>query len=285
MEYVTFGKTGVLVSRLGFGGAPAGLKNYVREYDPSDNAQRQEQIAAIHKAVECGVTYFDTAPGYGNGISEEIFGEALEPYGDKIFCATKYSIWRGGPVRKSVEQSCRRMRRDTIDLLQIHGTSYNEKHADDIFRPGGILDQMEECREERLIRYIGFTSEDNNDILYRCIRSGRFDMMQVCYNFLNQHPYDPSRPFGSLFEAEERDMGIATMRVPTSGIFQQWIQTVNPENRFNYSPALIQFVLSNPLIDVALIGMRTVDRVIENAAIVNDTDGRISIDSLFRHYP
>ena len=116
------------------------------------------------------------------------------------------------------------------------------------------------------------------------MQSGRFDAVQMCYNFIFQHGFDPSRPFGSLHEAEKRGLGTVTMRSPTSGTFQKWIQMVNPANTFDYTRALIQFVLSNPLVDVALIGMSTARRVIENVDIVNDTGGRIDLDKVHTRY-
>ena len=59
---------------------------------------------------------------------------------------------------------------------------------------------------------------------------------------------------------------------------------VNPENTFDYSRALIQFVFSNPMVDVALIGMRSAKRVMQNVEICNDLDGRISLDELHTRY-
>jgi hypothetical protein len=79
-------------------------------------------------------------------------------------------------------------------------------------------------------------------------------------------------------------MGIVTMRTATSGMLQKWIQQVNPANTFDYTPALVQFVLSNPLVDVALVGMRTVAEVEKNAAICNDTAGRIDMDKHHEKY-
>jgi len=122
------------------------------------------------------------------------------------------------------------------------------------------------------------------DSVYRFIRSGSFDTVQLCYNFIFQHPYETSRPFGTLYEAEDAGLGIVTMRGPTSGTFQRWIQRVNPANTFDYTPALIQFVLSNPLVDVALVGMRTPAIVRANAAIVDDVDGRIDIAAVQERY-
>ena len=286
MEYATFGKTGRKVSRLGFGGAPAGLKNYLREFDPQDQADRRKIIDAIHKALELGVNYFDTAPGYGSGQSEELFGEALEGINpDEIFIATKVGFSKEkGWVQKSLEASLKRLRRSYIDLIQIHGNSYDNERTQHILKDGSFLDEMREAKRQGLVKHIGFTSEDNNKGMYDLIECSGFDMMQICYNLFFQHPYDPNRPFGSLFEAEKAGMGISAMRPTTSGLFQKWMGMVHPENAFDYTRALIQFAFSNPLVDVVLIGMRSAERVLQNVEICNDTSGRIDIGQLFKYY-
>lgn len=284
MEYAVLGRTGERVSRIGFGGATAGLKDYLREYDPDRDEAQRTIVAAVEKALELGITYFDTAPAYGAGRSERLIGEGLASAGDDVFVATKVGLKDAEDVRASVEGSLRRLRRDQIDLLQIHGLSYSEEQTEQIMKPGGMLDQMVELKEEGLIRFIGFTSEDNNPPVYRFIEDGRFDMMQVCYNLLFQHPYVPSRPFGSFYEAEAQDMGIVVMRTMTSGSFQKWVQMVNPANEFDYNAALIQFVLSNPLVDVALIGMRSPERVIQDVEICENEEGRVDIDELYHWY-
>ena len=281
MEYTTLGRTGQKVSRLGFGGATAGLKNYLEVYDPQNAEQRNGVIAAILKALELGITYFDTAPGYGLGASEAMFGEALEGKENDIFLATKVPRQTDN-VRESIEQSLKRLRRNSVDLVQIHGSSYTPELTDKIL--GNMIDELDALRDEGLLKYIGFTTEDTNDAVHHFIRSNRFDVMQICYNFIYQHPYEPSRPFGSILEADKQKMGVVTMRSMTSGILQNWINMVNPNNTFDYSPALLQFVLSNPLVDVALVGMRDVEIVEKNVAIVEDVAGRISLDELHKRY-
>jgi predicted aldo/keto reductase-like oxidoreductase len=214
-----------------------------------------------------------------------MFGEGLKGVNpEEIFLATKLAAHTKDEAYKSVEESLKCLKRDYVDLIQIHGSSYTAEETDAILGPGGILEAMEDMKRQGLVRYIGFTSEDNNDSMYRLIKRGRFDSVQMCYNFIFQHGYEPSRPFGSLLEAEKYQLGIATMRAPTSGTFQRWIQMVNPANTFDYTRALIQFVLSNPYVDVALIGMRTKERVIENVNIVNDTEGRINLDDVHKRY-
>lgn len=283
METVELGKTGVMVSRLGFGGAPVGLTNYLEPYDPTAGVQRQQVIMAIQRAVELGVSYFDTAPAYGKGEGETIYGEALAGVAKPVFIATKI-VPSEANVRRSVEASLKRLRRDRLDLLQIHGNSYDHATTDRLLAPGGLVEQMVQLKQEGLVRFLGFTSEDNNAAIYRLMETGLFDAMQICYNLLFQHPVDWARPFGSMVEAEARGMGIITMRAMTAGIFQKWVQQVNPENRFDYAPALLQFVLSNPLVDVALVGMRTVEMVEANVRICEDLDGRIDLAALHEKF-
>ncbi len=288
MEYTILGKTGLTVSRIGYGGATAGLKNYLEAYDPTNEDDRKSIYTSIETALSVGINYYDTAPAYGNGQSEQLLGEALrgvkESGAHPLFIATKIGYNQRGKLRESIENSLKLLHRDSIQLLQIHGDSITMQQADDILRDGGMAEEMHRLKEEGLVQHIGFTSEDNNDTVFRFIRSGVFDTMQICYNFLFQHPYEPSRPFGSLLEADQAGMGIVTMRTPTSGTFQRWVQMVNPDNTFDYTPALIQFVLSNPYVDVALLGMRDAKIVLSNASIVDDLAGRISLHDVHNRY-
>ena len=89
---------------------------------------------------------------------------------------------------------------------------------------------------------------------------------------------------GSLFAAKEQGMFIVAMRTITSSIFQRWIRMANPADTFDYTAALIQFVLSNRLIDVALVGMRTPADVASSIATWQDTAGRIDVDALWGRY-
>ena len=283
METTQLGRTEVTVSRLGFGGAPAGLANYLNPYSPEDKQHRAQVIAAIQKAVELGVTYFDTAPGYGDGASEMIYGDALAGVTTPLFVATKINP-NELQVRATVEASLTRLRRDKLDLVQIHGSSYTPQLASAILGEQGLLAQLETLRAEGLIRFLGFTSEDNNAAIYQFIGSGRFDVMQICYNLLHQHAYEPTRPFGSILEADKQGLGVVTMRTLTSGILQKWIQQVNPANTFDYNAALLQFVLSNPMVDVTLVGMRSPEEVMRNVAICQDRQGRIDLSQLHAKY-
>ncbi|TBL76089.1 aldo/keto reductase [Paenibacillus thalictri] len=283
MEYAEFGKTGVRVSRIGFGGAPAGLTNYLMQYDPHLADNNDRIIEAIDAALEAGINYFDTAPGYGSGKSEELIGYALKGSRDKVFLASKAKLCPPDELRRSLEQSLKRLQTDRLDFFQFHGTSYSDADVRRV-REEGILEQMIRLKEEGLVRFIGFTSEDSNRAVYDFIQCGQFDIMQICYNICMQHPYDPNRPFGSILEAEKAGLGIAVMRAFTSGVFQRWMAMVHPDNQFDYTEALIQFVLSNPHVDVALIGMRNADEVRKNVAICDNLSGRVDIGRMFTYY-
>ena len=285
MEYAIFGKTGRKVSRLGYGGATAGLKNYIRAFDPELQDTKDQIIEGLQTAYRLGVNYFDTAAAYGDGTSEKIFGEALAriPAGD-IFLATKASPSSARDTRLSIERSLVNLRREYIDLIQIHGDVYSDDVCNSILAKGGMADALERARDEGLVKYIGFTAECQNAALYRLVESGRFDSIQIQYNLLFQHPYDPSRKSGSMYDAENQNMGIVAMRALTSGTFQKWIKTVNPGNTFEYSPALLGFVLSNPLVDVALVGMRNAAEAAANAAVCGDLNMRMDLGELHTRY-
>jgi aryl-alcohol dehydrogenase-like predicted oxidoreductase len=81
VESIQFGRTSALVTRIGFGGAPAGLTNYLDQFSPVDVSQREGVIQAIARAVEVGINYFDTAAAYGTGESRRFSVRGLPPPG------------------------------------------------------------------------------------------------------------------------------------------------------------------------------------------------------------
>jgi aryl-alcohol dehydrogenase-like predicted oxidoreductase len=280
------GRTGLTVSEIGFGGAPAGLANYLDPWDPASDAAADQIVQTVRRAAELGVTYFDSAPGYGRGRSEEMLGLGLQGRRDGVVVATKVTGDDADAVRRSIEESARRLQVDQIDVIQYHGTWYSEELVQRILGPGGALEGMQRARDEGLVRFIGFTTEGSNGPASTLVQSGAFDVMQVCYNLLFQHPYDPSRQAGLIYEAASHDMGVITMRSLTSGTFQRWLQHVDPtvEQRVDLSAALLAFVLSNPLVSVALVGMRTPAEAVANVRASEDDRYRLDLDALHNRY-
>jgi aryl-alcohol dehydrogenase-like predicted oxidoreductase len=290
MNYHTLGRTGLQVSEIGFGGAPAGLRNYLGAWEPERDESAQQIAEAIAHAVGRGVNYFDTAPGYGDGASERMFGRGIQPFRSRITLATKLFAENAEDVRRSVEASLERLQVAHLDVIQLHGTWYCNAQADQILAPGGALSGLQAVKNEGQVRFIGLTAEGVNGPLSRLIASRAFDVLQICYNLIYQHPYDPTRKAGVLFEAEAQGMGIVTMRSLTSGIFQKWLGRVfpdemgDPARQDHLRQALLGFVLSNPLVDCALVGMRTIQEVDANVAACEDPNLRVNLDWLHERF-
>lgn len=281
MRYRKLGRTGVEVSEIGFGGAGAGLRNYIVEWDVTQAEQAQTAERAIERAVELGVTYFDTAPLYG---SKPLFGRVLKPHRDRVFIASKVRESDADSVRRSVEASLTRLQTNRLDLIQHHGEWYSDALLHDFLKPDGILAGLRAARDEGLVRFIGFTSQGTDGNVSRLIATGEFDVMQIQYNLMFQHPYDPEKRHGVMFEAEAQEMGIAVMRSMTGGVLMKWLERIDPGigQRVDLPKALLSFVLSNPLTDVALVGMRYPEWVEANCAISDDETSRIDLEEMFK---
>lgn len=290
MNYRTLGRTGLKVSEIGFGGAPAGLRNYLGQWEPDQDDSAQQVADAISHAVSLGINYFDTAPGYGDGASERMFGLGIKPHRHNVTLATKLFAENAGDVQRSVEASLERLQVETIDVIQLHGTWYSEEQVQQILAPGGVLQGMQSVKDQGLVRYIGFTTEGVNGPASQLVGSGAFDVLQICYNLIYQHPYDPTRKAGLLLEAEAQHMGIVVMRSLTSGIFQKWLSGVfpaemqDPDRQVHLRQALLAFVLSNPLVDCALVGMRTRQEVTDNVTACTQTRLRVDLDEMHERY-
>lgn len=284
MEYRTLGRTGERVSVLGFGGTGVSMRNYLSEWDPDE--QTDASLRAMSRAIELGVNYFDTAALYGKGKSEELFGSALAPHRDDIFLATKARESTVDGVRRSVETSLKRLQTDRIDLLQYHGEWITDDICEEILAPGGTLEGLRRAQEEGLVRYIGFTSEGVTGGVSRLIDTDAFDVMQIQYNLFFQHPCDPDKQQGVMYEAEARNMGIVLMRTFTGGVFQKWIPQIAPDHHeaIDFPRALLAFAISNPMTDVALADMRKLEWVESNVAVCDDPSARIDVPELFRRF-
>ena len=292
MEYRTFGRTGQQVSCLGFGGGPAGVPNYLMAWDSSSSETQAAVERAVRRALDRGITYFDTAPGYGGGISERLIGHALGADRQRVFLATKTPMTRRDPagIRESVETSLRLLETDYLDLLQFHGAWYTDEDAVEILDRGG-LETYEQLRAEGKVRYLGFTAESPNGPVERLVRSGRFDAMMICYNLLYQsagaYRSRENPPETVLSQARGQRMGTVTMRTLTSDIFQRWIKQAAPEvaGQVDWSAALLGFNLSHPQVDVAVVGMRSAEEVDRNVDVVEQKLHRVDLAALHDEFP
>ena len=275
MRLSTLGQTGLSVSHLGFGGAPIGLSGYLHGGDRAASCRRSEAVEAIRAAVAGGVTYFDTAPGYGGGLSEALMGEALGDRRKDIVLATKLSFDPAAGIDDLEErfgQSIARLRTDRIDVLQIHGSQYDAGMAEAILA-SPYPEFFDRLKARGAIRASGITAETPSGALERLVDSGCFDVLQIAFSVIYQGACDYQRaPFGIIPYARTRGLGIVAMRSLTSGVLQKFMSRAFPDVPDEaVSEAALGFALAYPEIDVVLAGMRTPDEVRRNIALADSS--------------
>ena len=228
MEYEQLGRTGLTVSRAGFGGGGIG-----QVWGPTTEA---EAIAAVHRALELGINFFDVAPAYGDGKAEEALGKALQERAEPVVVATKVRLREDemgdvrGAVRRSVETSLRRLRRDTVDVLHVHnrfterrGEAPHSLSAEDALGP--VLDAYREVQQAGMTRFIGLSAMDHQvPTMLRIIGSGEYDTVLAYYNLLNRTAQEPPPPGFNMFDngqiiplAQSLDMGVIGIRSHAAG--------------------------------------------------------------------
>jgi len=213
VHYRKLGNTGITVSEIGFGGwAIGGTADAGGTPLGWGRTNDDESLAAIRRARELGVTFFDTADSYGFGRSESLLGIVLSRKRQDVIIATKVGVVRDpeGRPRKdfsrarislAVDGSLKRLRTDYIDLYQLHNPALGELFRDDIH------EAMDRLQESGKIRYWG-VSVTTPDEGIEIIRRGWGYTLQVLYNVLNQAPADQLFPL-----AKEKGYGII-VRVP-----------------------------------------------------------------------
>ena len=142
MEYVTLGKTGLRVSRMGLGGIP------IQKIDAEGTK------TLLHKLADRGVNYIDTARGYT--VSEEYLGYALEGIRDRFIIATKSMARTKEAMAEDIEKSLHNLRTDHIELYQVHNPSMEQ--LDQVQAAGGALEALQEARAAGKIGHIGLTA-------------------------------------------------------------------------------------------------------------------------------
>ncbi len=228
MEYTQLGRTGLTVSRAGFGGGGIGQVWGATTED--------EAIASVHRALDLGITFFDVAPSYGDGRAEEALGKALEGRSEPVVVATKVRLRADemddvdGAVRRSVEVSLRRLRRDSVDVLHVHnrftetrGEGPDSITGGDVMGP--VLEAYRAVQREGKTRFIGLSAMDHHvPTMHRLLESNEWDTVLAYYNLLNWTAQHPPPPGADLFDngriiplAKSHDMGVIGIRSHAAG--------------------------------------------------------------------
>jgi len=300
VHYRPLGKTGLPVSEIGYGAWGIGGSMWV-------GAQEDESVRALHRAIELGVNFIDTARGYGD--SERIVGRVVREHrGDPLYVATKVppknGIWPapggldpaetfpGGHLRASLETSLRASGLESFDVLQFHVWS------DEWVGRGDWLETIEDLKKEGKIRFFGVSVNDYQpDNALELVRSGHVDTVQVIYNAFHQAPGEHLLPSCSqhgvgVIVRVALDEGGLTGRVTPGTTFpdgdfrnryfggdrkaqvKQHVDALTADlgiEAAQLAEVALRYVLSQDAVSTVIAGMRTVRNVERNAAV---GDGR-----------
>jgi aryl-alcohol dehydrogenase-like predicted oxidoreductase len=225
------GRTNRMVSCIGFGGGSR-YCNWVAD-------ERQHQ-RLIDYAIKLGITYWDSARGYGNGLCEQRYGKYLTPkYRDQIFLNSKTAERTYDGVMKEIEISLKTLKTDHLDLYCMHGID-QLGDVDALLKPEGGYKAFLKLRSEGVVKNIGFSYHKWNDASQKCFREFDIDAV-LC-------PINASKYTGNednmMPVAQKRDIGIIAIKILGQNAL---IGNVTGDD-------LIRYVLSLP-VSVANVGI------------------------------
>jgi hypothetical protein len=252
MHYRELGKTGKKISIVTLGCMRL----------PEDDEKGAEVVS---RAIDMGMNYMETSPGYCNGRSEIKVGMGIKGRRDKVYISTKSGVGAnttGADTRRQLEGSLKRLGVDKVDFYQLWG--FKAEFLDVALAKGGPIDALKKARDEGLLDHIGFTSHDTPENIIRIMETGEFESITVYYNAVQRGPAP------AIARAKELGLGVVIMGPLGGGALVS-----EPKGRFkellppDKGPAYyaLRFLVSNPAITAAASGMRTVSEVEENAKV------------------
>ncbi len=194
MKDITLGSTGITVPQNAFGALPI------------QRVSKEEAVSLLRKAHEGGMTFFDTARGYSD--SEEKLGLAFGGNWEGIYIATKSHFRTPREVKESLETSLRLLKRDYVDIFQLH-------NIDQCYRPGdgtGMYECLLEAKKEGKIRHIGATTHKIG-VAEEIIASGLYETLQFPFSYLSS-----SRELALAEKCKEANMGLIAMKALAGGL-------------------------------------------------------------------
>jgi aryl-alcohol dehydrogenase-like predicted oxidoreductase len=238
------GRTGLLVSEVGFGGAHV--------------ATIAEGEEALFRACSLGVNFVETGRLYGE--SEYLIGRALRRRGEEappVYVASKTLKRTRDGVLNELEKSLAHLGLDRVDIYQLNDVDEESWHQ--VMSGGGALEGLQEAREQGLVRFIGLTSH-SAEVLRRAVESGQFDTIEAAYSPFNR------RGEAVIRLAHRRDIGVIGMK-PFGGFGMLGSLKASPLAEALSPRTLLRYALSNHHLSVTIPGMRFVREVDENVAL------------------
>lgn len=273
MKYVDFGKTGVKISRLGYGcmRVPEIEENGVWSID------EERAIPMLRRAYELGVNYFDSAIMYSHGNNQKTLGKAVKPFREKIYLSTKIPMWEVNETadfRRILEDSLTKLDTDYIDFYHFHGL--NQKSFDEKTVGLGLLKEAQRAMDEGLVRHMSFSFHDKPEVIRHIVERGEFfESVLLQYNLLDRANEE------MIAWLAERGLGVVVMGPVAGGRLAApsdlYQKLLGKESRSTPELAL-RFVLGNKNVSCALSGMSSLEMVEENAAIASEDEPMSAAD-------
>ena len=234
MEYRILGKTGLKISRMGFGGIP------IQRIDAAGTRKLCLQMK------EAGINYIDTARGYT--VSEEYLGEALEGIRDDFIIATKSMARTKETMAADIEISLKNLRTNYIDLYQVHNP--NMAQLEQVMAPGGALDALMEAKAAGKIGHIGLTAHAI-EVFEKALELPWVETIMFPYNIVESQGEE-------LIKAcLEKNIGFIVMKPLAGGAIED-------------ATLAIRYCLNNPAVTVVIPGMAEEKELQQNLAAAND---------------
>jgi predicted aldo/keto reductase-like oxidoreductase len=271
------GKTGVKLPVLGYGGA-ALIKG------AGNPLSWEDRVKLLRFAYDRGVRYFDTAGNYQE--SQPLLGAALKDLRHNVFLTSKVEVTRAGRTRQAFEKVLREMQTDYLDAILIHGTpGLEQMTVEEAMKVHGELLQL---RDEKMVRFVGFSAHSYFDKALALINSGGFDLCMLSYGYIprgwNQiwSARMTTLRDACVARAHALGMGLVAMKVLGYGVLGNWSGDLVPgfdKERLRRLPgAAIRHVLHDQRIQVLTIGMRLKHELDENIATLSATSDYTSED-------
>jgi aryl-alcohol dehydrogenase-like predicted oxidoreductase len=206
----SFGKTGYKTGILSLGGQ-ATLEIAGRE---------DESEKIIHRAIDLGINYIDTAAAYGQGVSQKNIGRVMKSRRNEVFLATKTNDRTYDGSMRLLEESLKSLQTDHLNLWQLHNVQTSSQ-VDQIFGENGAIKALEKAKSEGIVKNLGITGHFEPIVLLEAIRRYPFDTILMALNAADVH-YLSFKNY-LLPEAMKLGMAIIGMKVTTrSRILSTW---------------------------------------------------------------
>ena len=236
MEYRILGKTGLKISRMGFGGIP------IQKIDEEGTRK------LLHEMMEMGVNYIDSARGYT--VSEQYIGYGLEGIRDKFVLATKSMSRTKEAMAADIETSLNNFRTDYIDLYQVHNPSMEQ--LDQVIGEGGALEALMEAKAAGKIGHIGLTAH-STAVFERALGLDWVETIMFPYNIVEQQGAE------LIHKCAEKNIGFIDMKPLAGGAIED-------------ATLALRYVCSNPDVTVVIPGMAEVRELEQNLAACSNTE-------------